>query len=245
MISENCILIMLKLKKNKVLPEEVVISSVDDLLYEIGLCLTSVRERPKRRAIDSPVVIAVFNLVYLIQRITSITFECNHDQLLYLGDFGHYLGSKHYNLMLIVGGLIVMTSQLNYYYNYKRGIKPTFVRVFQMMSGLVTPNSVGLYREENIKRIMKYKKIIEILIKNNRTILPILAFIFPLTMFSLNESFIDILLYGLPNSLFQSLVSYYTANIIFIQTIYLLLICKYLESKIKNLNERVIQMQRK
>ena len=50
---------MPRLDTNRVLPEEVVISSVDDLLYEIGLCLTSVRERPKRKAFYNPVVITV------------------------------------------------------------------------------------------------------------------------------------------------------------------------------------------
>ena len=37
--------------------DETPIDGFDDLLYEIGLCLTSVRERPKRRAINNPIVV--------------------------------------------------------------------------------------------------------------------------------------------------------------------------------------------
>ena len=62
---------------------------------------------------------------------------------------------------------MTITSQLVYYYNYKRGIKPTFVRVFQMMSGLVTPSSVGLYRETDITRRVGQKKVSEKLSREN------------------------------------------------------------------------------
>ena len=113
---------MLSFGSNNVLPKEVVISSVDDLLYEIGLCLTSVRERPKRRAINSPVVIAVFCGIYLCERIASIIIdESHHGYLLLLGDYGRFMKLKtHLNLILIILISISMTSQLNYYNNHKR-----------------------------------------------------------------------------------------------------------------------------
>ena len=57
--------------------EEKPIGNVDDLLYEIGLCLTSVKERPKRRAIDNPIVIAIFCSIYLFARI-CIYWETSH-----------------------------------------------------------------------------------------------------------------------------------------------------------------------
>ena len=92
----------------EVIPEDLVIPSADDLLYEIGLCLTSVRERPKRRAIDNPIVIAILLNLYLIQRIAAIIIdESNHKMMLFVGDFGRYLGIKYqWNLLLILLGLI-------------------------------------------------------------------------------------------------------------------------------------------
>src|SRR5690242_17889377 len=96
---------------NRVLPGDVVIPSVDDLLYEIGLCLTSVRERPKRRAIDSPIVIAIVCSIFLVQRIASIFID-DHDYLVILGDFGHYLNFKILlNILFIIISLMALTSQ--------------------------------------------------------------------------------------------------------------------------------------
>jgi len=152
-----------------VLPEELVIPSVDDLLYEIGLCLTSVRERPKRRAIDSPIVIAIVSIIMLITRIINI-FNVNNNPIIFvlMGDVGRYFSmALHWNCSLFLANLMAFTSQLVYYYNYKRGIKPTFVRVFQMMSGLVTPSSVGLYRETDITRRVGQKKVSEKLSREN------------------------------------------------------------------------------
>src|SRR5690242_10053896 len=119
---------MSKISIDSVLPRDVCIPSVDDLLYEIGLCLTSVRERPKRRAIDSPIVIAIVCLLYFIDRIASIYLnDFEHGWLLAVGDVGHYLDLKtHINIIFIFYALMSITSQLVYYYNYKRGIKPTF-----------------------------------------------------------------------------------------------------------------------
>ena len=51
-----------------------------------------------------------------------------------------------------------MTSQLIYYYNYKNDIKPTFLKVFQMMSGLVSPKSIGLTNEKQIYKLIKLSK---------------------------------------------------------------------------------------
>ena len=99
---------MTQFSANRVLPRDVVIPSVDDLLYEIGLCLTSVRERPKRRAIDNPIVIAMFSWLYLIQRIITI-FVSDHAYLVILCDVGHYLGFKTlFNFSLINAGFMTI-----------------------------------------------------------------------------------------------------------------------------------------
>ena len=60
------------LKPNCVIPPELVIKDCDELLYKIGLCLTSLRERPKRWPINNPVFIAIINLIYLSERVVSI-----------------------------------------------------------------------------------------------------------------------------------------------------------------------------
>jgi len=49
------------------------------------------------------------------------------------------------NIILILVSLYVIILQLIYYYNYKNGIKTYGLRVFQMMSGLIAPKSIGIY----------------------------------------------------------------------------------------------------
>ena len=42
-----------------------------------------------------------------------------------------------FSVLMSIGCLFVISSQLNYFYGYKLGIEPTFVRVFHSMSGKV------------------------------------------------------------------------------------------------------------
>ena len=80
------------------------IPSVDDLLYEIGLCLTSVRDEPKRKAISDPKLITIVLWLYLIARIASLLIpESNEFGLLLVGDVGRYMGIKlYFNVLLIL-----------------------------------------------------------------------------------------------------------------------------------------------
>ena len=224
--------------------EEKPIGNVDDLLYEIGLCLTSVRERPKRRAIDNPIVIAIFCSIYLFARICCI-FTDHRYYLHLLGDSTHYFGAKiHFNIFIILPLLFILSSQMNYYYNYKRGIKPTFVRVFQMMSGLVTPNSVGLYKDSDVKRLLRYRIYFRLLKLNNNYIITLCVVIFVMTSFIFNETIDIVIKYGFISAIQGSLIGYYCSNIIYYQIIFLYIISKYLKFKIKNLNENVIEMKK-
>src|SRR5690242_18244861 len=107
---------------DRVLPRDVVIPSVDDLLYEIGLCLTSVRERPKRRGINNPIVIAIVLFIMAVMKITSLIID-NEQWLIILGDNGRYFNMRvQWNLPIIMITMITLASQLVYYYNYKHNI---------------------------------------------------------------------------------------------------------------------------
>ena len=243
-----CIILMKmsRIKANTVLPRELVTLSVDDLLYEIGLCLTSVRERPKRRAIDSPIVIAIVCWLYMVLRIASILIDNNeHGWLLLVGSFGHYIGLKyHFNVFLIFGILLIITSQLIYYYNYKRGIKPTFVRVFQVMSGLVTPSSVGLYRETDITRLLRYRIFFVLLHYNNCYLFPCASFLIQFLITFINESFSYLIIYIILSSIHLMYCGYIVINFITYQTLYLHIICTYLELRIKSLNNILLEMKK-
>jgi hypothetical protein len=40
------------------------------------------------------------------------------------------------------------------------GIKPTFLKVFEMMSGLVSPNSIGLTNAGQIRKLITKTKVL-------------------------------------------------------------------------------------
>ena len=161
-----------------------------------------------------------------------------------MGSFGYLMGINSCDLVIILAAILTLLSQLNYYYNQRNGIKPTFLRVFNMMSGLVTPNSIGLIEGKDIKKLLKIGKLFKIIIFNNNIVFPILGFIL---MFGLYFSFtkpIETLLYGIPNSMLLSLFVLYVCNICFTQMFYFYIICLYLKIKINSLNERLIEMNR-
>ena len=154
---------MVGIKVERVLPPELTVDSIDDILYSIGLSHESVRDRPKRSTIHNPILIFV---VVFTQLITKIMTYFNDDEwtLLLLADFGHYLGIKYTisNDLIIVSSITIFMQSV-YFYNYKRKIKPTFVRVFQVMSGSVTPCSVGLTRERQVMALLRIAKWLTVL----------------------------------------------------------------------------------
>ena len=152
----------MKINPNVLIAKELVIPSAEDLLYLNGLCPTSMREWPKRKAINSPKVITIFLMFYLTERIIDIFIPEEEEQYLrIIGETGHYFGMKlHFSLFLSLFTILDLNNQMIFYYNYKRGKHPTFLRVFQMMSGSVTPASVGLYDELEIRKFCRQCKIL-------------------------------------------------------------------------------------
>jgi len=139
--------------------------------------------------------------------------------------------------------MIVLITHILYYYNYCRGIEPTFVRVFRVMSGSVSPSSVGLYGQSDIKRLIKYRLFFKIIPKHNQYFVTFLSFTFPFICFILNEQAIIGIIFGLPWSFINSLMCYYCGNCLAYKTLYLNIICTYLKLKIVYFNQQLISMK--
>ena len=61
---------MEELDPNKLLPSDMVIEGVDDILYDIGLSLTSVRElQKKRKFIHNPIMLTTINTFMLLNKL--------------------------------------------------------------------------------------------------------------------------------------------------------------------------------
>jgi hypothetical protein len=115
-----------------------------------------------------------------------------------------------------------------------------------MMSGLVSPKSIGLTNEKQIYKLINLTKklffIFELFVEIS---LPIMAFITSNIIYIINFSVMEIIIFGIPNSLLWSLCVYYVFTINVWQVIYFYIICRYIKIKIKELNEKVLKMTKK
>ena len=231
-----------------------------DILFDIGLCLQSVEERPKRKTIYNPILISIIIWISLAKSIASIMISNDNDFILVcLGDVGRYWGIKfHLNLLFILLCLIAITSQLNYLYGYMRQIEPTFVRVLQSMSyssiamstsGIanmaceVIPHDMGLYRQSDLKQVLQFKTIFRFILMINTFCTPTVSFTFVLVSYIQNNSVIIALVFGIPNSLLLALFSHYINNFIILQFAYVFYLCKYLRLRVKNLDTELINIR--
>ena len=135
------------LKVDQLLPKELVVKSADSHLYRIGLCVPTDDKSVKRRFIQKPFMIWT---IFLIETCKMVTFaalpkdkyESIRSQF---GDYGGLTGMGNF-YRLIMGGYVStsISSLVIHYWNYKKGVNPTYLLVFKMMAGLVPPKTIGL-----------------------------------------------------------------------------------------------------
>src|SRR6195952_137217 len=156
-----------RINPNKCLPPELIIESVDDILYRIGLSFDSLRDPPKRSQFNNPFIVFITLFAILSEKLITLTVNEENDWILkVIGDLGYLIGVRIYiNIAFILTSILGLTSQWIYYYNYRNGIKPTFLRVFQMMSGLVSPKSLGLTDEQQIRKLCDKTKTLNSTVK--------------------------------------------------------------------------------
>jgi hypothetical protein len=200
---------------NKVLLQNIILKGAENHLYRIGLNLKYDRNK-KRRIFYNPILIFSVNIAIVIKSIVRLlTHEENKKFLIIIGDFSHFLGLKtHYNVILIFSIFSAPISQLISYYNYKNGIKQTYLKVIDMMSGLISPKSIGLTNKEEIYKLMKKSKILfSFCIWNINNVLPPIGFSLNLLPFIINYSFLEIIIFGIPHSFFYAIAVHYTSSL--------------------------------
>ena len=60
---------------NQCIPQSLIAKNADDILYRIGLCPTSLNDRPKRRPIDHPIRAFVVMSIGLIESMISLSIK--------------------------------------------------------------------------------------------------------------------------------------------------------------------------
>jgi hypothetical protein len=224
---------------NKVLPQNIVLKGAQNHLYRIGLNLKP-NGKEKRNSFYNPILILSVNIATVIKAIVSVlTPEENEKLLTIIGDFGHFFGMKtHFNIILIMATILALISQITNYYLYKSGIKQTYLKVFDMMSGLISPKSIGLTNKEEIYKLVKDSKILFSFCKwNSERVLPLMAFVTNLFPFIINCSLLDIIFFGIPHCLLYILFIHYICSIMFWPLVYFYFICRYINIKIKEQND--------
>ena len=81
-----------------------IVPNVEDILYRIGLCMTSVRERPIRKAIDHPLCALIINTIFLTTKVITCCLTDDYREVfIILGSTGYLLGIRqHYDVFHIV-----------------------------------------------------------------------------------------------------------------------------------------------
>ena len=244
-ISLNIILnrtaIMEVFNSSQLLPQNLVIVSAETYLYRIGLSLTT-KSYVKRPKLNHPLLVFIVTVISIIKIAISLFFsENNKYYFIIVGDFGYFFGVRfHFNISAILYMLLALSSQLIYYYNYKNDIKPNFLKIFEMISGFVSPKSIGLSNEKEILHLLKVSKFLFIITKFiSQNVIPIAAFMINIIPILLQCSTSETLIFGLPNSLLFSLCCYYVFSINVWQVLYFYIICLYFKIKLKDIYNKV------
>ena len=213
-------------------------------LYRIGLSLF--KPGPfKRKSLYNPwlayIIIAGYSIKWLFSMI--VLKENDRDLALYLGDWLFFMPKEirlHLGVAVIAyfcNGLIFPIIHYKYYF---KGKEPTYLRPFHMMSGAVTPRSIGLTDKRDVQKLLKTTELLlkcaYFLIASGIPSAVIVAGV-PFCINHANS--FELIFLVVPGVLSFTLAVHFTANHLVFQIIYFHIICYYLKLKIKRINSEL------
>ena len=229
---------------NDSLSEDIVYKSAANHLHRIGLCLTDDQEiSSQRKWYNKPIIVFTVFVLFLAQKtITTLLGDSHWSAMVVLGDWAHMWGIKLFaNSCYMLATLLAMGWQFIYYYNYRKGVKPTFLRVFAMMSGSLSPKAIGLSRRDRIEKMIMHMRMVCACIDfNNCYVIPVAALITVTTSYFMFTSLLDTVVYGLPNAVLLMIWAHYLFQVLLYQMVYIHFVCIYLKLRIEDLNQKMI-----
>ena len=123
-------------------------------------------------------------------------------------------------------------------------MKPTFVRVFQVLSGSITPSEVGLIHPTQVQQLLKIAKWLPLLRKNNITIVPFTCALGVFGIHFYGLGFISSIIRFIYPAISSSLWSYYVFNLLSFQIFLFFILCKYFLIKLKEKNRLLREEKR-
>ena len=208
--------------------------------------VTSTRDvQTLRKLIYHPLVVLSITSLVGIQNVIAIFIDQDQYILLNLvGSPGDFFGVKVLaNWFFIQFSIISIFSQIIYYYNYVNGVENTFIKIFQMMSGLLSPSSIGLKNQQDVMKLIKITRILNLVFKfNNKYNITAITFVFYILVYLVNNDILNTLIYGVPNSILMAMWAHNFMNIFGYQFLYFYIICVYIKIRIKKKNAILLEM---
>jgi hypothetical protein len=226
---------------NKPLPSTIAIKGAENHLYRIGLSLFSFGSQ-KRNRFHNPFFISFIFCVQMLKSITAILMKEDKYRLLLIGDFDYFLNGRNFiNTTAVLFASPALFSQLLHYWKYYKNESPSYLKPFEMISGLVSPKSIGLINREHINQLLNKSKIMfqfsRILIISGSFACFLLSGI-PLII---NSSF-ELYLIEIFWVLLSTVCSYFCVNINSSQMTYFYIICLYLKLKLRDANNSITKI---
>ena len=149
-----------KFDPNRTLPENWVISSSGHHFYRSGFSQyrNGCTDRSK---LYHPLLVFTIALIIILRCLYSALTspKTNYFHLL-IGDWCHFIDMRiHMNMTVFFGLGMAYLSLVIQYYEYIGNRGQPYMNVFNMMSGQITPHSIGLNDENTINDILKKTKI--------------------------------------------------------------------------------------
>ena len=226
------------------IPVNLRVETVSNHLYLRGL--SYIQNGPeKRHFIYNPKLIFGVLFTYFMKNIVLITTsgDVNRRLVTVLADVGYYWNIQLVmNVACFVTIMVGVSTMIIYWLNYKRGIAPTFLRVFDMICGQISPKDIGLTSEAQVVSLVRRADVMfkAIRVFVDRVTILLIGIIYSVPGFQ-NSSLIEFFFYVIPNTIWYELFIHYGYNFLFYQMSYLYLMCSYLKMKIGSADEEVKQ----
>ena len=143
----------------KPLPSVIALKCAENHLNRIGLSLFSFGSHPRNR-FHNPFSISFIISVQILKCITAILMEEDKYKLLLIGDFGYFLNCRHFmSSTVILWSCLALFSQMLHYWKYYKNENPSYLKPFEMISGMVSPKSIGLTNNKESDKLLNETKI--------------------------------------------------------------------------------------
>ena len=230
-----------------VLPSNLVIKGADSHLYKVGLSLFESSTKIKRKWYYSPQLISLYMMVSLIKHLTLLFIDVRGNSHLILGDMDYFIQMMGVaNKANCICDAIILFSQLINVYNKRNDIKPD-LRVFEMMAGFTSPESIGLKDKQLILKLIRFSKRSFLFVRISEITLRINVFVLIILITYLMPTSISLVpasLLRVSWALFYTIWMQYFVSVLYYQFAYFTILCYYLHLKLSQINRRLVNKEK-